>query len=91
MSAWKRPVTERDVRIPQFQDADLSDLEFREDGNVVRKDRWEMALRRIKWVVGDNRRDFDVLDVVEAVEWLVTLVKDQPDDDCSDESQQEPA
>jgi hypothetical protein len=86
MNASKRPVTERDVRMPQFQDADLADLEFREDGQVVRKDRWEMALRRIKFVVGDNRREFDVLDVVAAVEWLVTLIPNQAagnvDDDC---------
>jgi len=43
----QRQVTERDFRRPEFLDAKAEDYEIQEDGCVVRKDRWEMAVRKI--------------------------------------------
>lgn len=76
-----RNVTERDLRMPEFRDAALEDLEFREDGKIVRKDRWEMGIRRIRTALGDSRSEFEVEDVVQAVKALVqALPEPSPED-----------
>ncbi len=63
-----RPVTERDLRMPEFRDADPADLEFRGDGKVVRKDRWETGMRRIGTAVGmPFHGDVEINQVVDAV------------------------
>lgn len=72
-------VTERDLRMPEFRDAKLEDLEFRADGKIVRKDRWEMGIRAIRSALGDSRRDFEVVDVVQAVKALVESMPDHPE------------
>ena len=44
-------MTERDLRMPEFYHLnaeDLDDYEFRGDGQIVRKDRWEMAIHEIR-------------------------------------------
>lgn len=74
-------VTERDFRMPQFRDADPADYEFRDDGKIVRKDRWETAICRIRGALGDNRREFEIEDVVMAVRALAASVEPQGDDD----------
>lgn len=77
MTITKRQVTERDIRIPEFQDAKLEDLEFRDDGKVVRKDRWETGIRRIVSLVSQSEksdlipRDWEIGDVVDAVDQLL--------------------
>ncbi|WP_434577629.1 hypothetical protein [Pseudomonas sp. Z1-6] len=63
-----RPVTERDFRKPEFMDAQPEDYEFRGDGAVVRKDRWETGIHQIRCIVGPKGREFEIKDVVEAVE-----------------------
>lgn len=66
-----RPVTERDLRMPEFVSAQLEDLEFRADGKIVRKDRWENGIHSIAGILGLNRREvFEIPEVVEAVEKL---------------------
>lgn len=67
----KRDVTERDFRAPEFKDADPADYEFREDGALVRKDRWERGIRSIQAIVGSGRREFEIHELVETVERLV--------------------
>ena len=63
-----REVTEDDVRMPEFKGVALSDLEIRDDGKVVRKDRWERAVRSIAAMVGlDARSGFEIPDVVDAI------------------------
>jgi hypothetical protein len=62
-----RTVTERDFRAPEFYDADPADYEFREDGKIVRKDRWERGIGSIRHIVGVDGREFEISDVVEAV------------------------
>ena len=76
-------VTERDLRMPEFRDANVEDLEFRADGKIVRKDRWETAIHSIRYALGDRRREFEVGDIVQAVEALAATVEpqDEPDDD----------
>lgn len=76
-----REVTERDIRIPEFRDADLNDLEFRGDGKIVRKDRWETGIHRIRDVLGDMRREFEIDEIVSAVEALVNTIPAPPEDD----------
>jgi hypothetical protein len=75
-----RAVTERDFRAPQFRDADPADYEFRDDGAIVRKDRWEVAVRRIRGLVGDQRREFEVADVIAAVAALVAAIEEPPEE-----------
>lgn len=43
----KPEVTEQDIRLPQFRDAKLEDLEFDASAEVVRKDRFEKSMRTI--------------------------------------------
>lgn len=79
-----RKVTERDIRLPEFCDANVEDLEFRADGKVVRKDRWETGIHRLRRVLGDYRREFEIDDIVKAVEALVATIEPQQDVEDSD-------
>lgn len=63
-----RAVTERDFRRPEFMEANPEDYEFRADGEIVRKDRWEMGFRRIVSIAGCCSRDFEIDDVVATVD-----------------------
>jgi len=60
-----QPVTELDFRKPEFRDAKPQDYERREDGAIVRKDRWEMGFRAIVEPLGGNLRKFEIPDVLE--------------------------
>jgi len=63
------PVTERDFRKPEFLDAKPEDYERRPDGAIVRKDRWETAIREIADIVGlgESCSGFEIVDVVKLV------------------------
>ena len=65
----KSAVTEFDLRMPEFRDAglDLDELEFRDDGKIVRKDRWESGIRSIVGHLGWSRRQWEVPEVVAEV------------------------
>lgn len=76
-----REVTERDFRMPEFRDADPKDYEFRADGKVVRKDRWETGIHRIRAALGDQRREFEIDDIVLAVRALVATLPDAPEEE----------
>lgn len=76
-----RKVTERDFRMPEFRDANPDDYEFRSDGKIVRKDRWEQGIHSIRYALGDNRREFEIADIVEAVRALVATVPPPPEDE----------
>ena len=67
----ERKVTERDFRMPEFIDADPEDYEFRADGKIVRKDRWMRAVNSIRHLVGVDGREYEIDDVIAAVEKLV--------------------
>lgn len=76
-----REVTERDFRRPEFRDADPKDYEFRPDGKVVRKDRWENGIHSIRCALGDYRREFEIDDVVSAVRAMAAIFEPQPDEE----------
>lgn len=61
-----RKVTERDFRKEEFMDANPDDYEFRGDGKIVRKDRWETGIRRIAIILGIIR-EWEISDVVDKV------------------------
>ncbi|MEA8592979.1 hypothetical protein PZT57_30500 [Pseudomonas aeruginosa] len=65
-------MTELDFRKPEYRDAKVEDYEFRADGALVRKDRWEVGIRTICGLVGMSDRDFEIPDVVSKVEQLAT-------------------
>ncbi|WP_070065511.1 hypothetical protein [Pseudomonas citronellolis] len=75
-----RQATERDFRRPEFMDANAEDYEIRDDGAVVRKDRWEMGIRHLACLVGLSR-EFEIPDVLARAEevlggWMIA----EPDD-----------
>lgn len=76
-----RPVTEDDFRMPEYRGARLEDYEIRGDGKAVRKDRWETGIRRIRAALGDERAEFEIDDVVAAVDALVGMLPDNPEVD----------
>lgn len=63
-----RTVTEEDIRLPEFRHAKLEDLEFRADGKIVRKDRWETGIRRIANRVEMPSGNWEIEEVVNAVQ-----------------------
>lgn len=68
----KRAVTERDFWQPRFVGQKPDDYEFRDDGEIVRKDRWEMAIRRIGSRLGClESREFEISDIEAAIEKLI--------------------
>lgn len=75
-----RYVIERDLRMPEFKDAEPEDLEFRDDGKLVRKDRWKTGIMQIACGVRGARWEFEIDDVVEAVRALLP-----PDNEGEDE------
>lgn len=75
-----REVTERDLRHPKYAEGEPSDYEFRADGKIVRKDRWEMAIHSIRYYLGDCRREFEVGDIVGAVKAMVASFPDREDE-----------
>lgn len=69
----KRPVTERDFRMPEFADANPAEYEFRADGKIVRKDRWERAINSIRFLVGIDGREYEIDDVINRVRQMATM------------------
>lgn len=81
-----RPVTEVDFRMPQYRDAKPEEYEFRADGALVRKDRWECAVKSICCLVGLDGFKFEIPDVIQAVRTLandrdgwVTIAQETPE------------
>jgi len=71
-----REVTEEDFRMPEFRGKYPKDYEFRADGKVVRKDRWETAIHSIRHALGDERREFEIEDIVGAVRAMAATFAD---------------
>jgi hypothetical protein len=66
----KREVTEFDLRAEEFKhpETKLEDLEFRDDGKIVRKDRFERGFKSLVEPAGFSLRHFEIDDVVDRVE-----------------------
>jgi hypothetical protein len=65
-----RVVTEKDFRKPEYRDASPDDYEFRSDGAIVRKDRWETGMHQVASLVGPTRGGYEIDEVVEKVRIL---------------------
>ncbi len=63
----QRKVTEQDFRMPEFVGKDPEDYEFRDDGKLARKDRWERGIRSIVGILGMSREGFEIDEVVDYV------------------------
>lgn len=59
-----------------------SEWEVRADGKRVRKDRWQIGIRRIAALLWGNRQEFEVDEVVEAVRHLVPNPYAEGDDEA---------
>ena len=64
-----KPVTEYDLRQKEFQHPDIKpdQYEFRGDGALVRKDRWETGIRNIASIFGLQRESWEVEEIVQLV------------------------
>jgi len=80
-----RKVTENDFRMPEFKDKSPDDYEFRSDGKIVRKDRWEMAIHRIKYILGDNRKEFEIEEIISSISNLIMILPSQLEQEPLDE------
>lgn len=70
-----REVTEQDFRAPEFVGAKVEDYEFRPDGKLVRKDRWETGFRELADLFGVGPRDeFEIPDVVRTAQDFIEKV-----------------
>lgn len=72
----KRPVTEFDLRSPEFKHPSIKpeDYEFRADGRIVRKDRWEQFVHGVADLFGCSR-DFELDLLAFSLEKLVERAK----------------
>ena len=69
-----KQVTEQDLRMPEFRDARPEDLEWRADGKIVRKDRWEQGIRSIAGIFGTTQ-EFEIAEIVERVRYVYYLAQ----------------
>jgi len=62
-------VTEFDLRAPEFKQHDIKpeDYELRSDGKIVRKDRWEKAIREIATEIDMDLMECEIEDVINKV------------------------
>lgn len=68
-----RLVTENDFRLPEYRDAKIDDYEFRADGKLVRKDRWEVGMMCVVGALGMNVRGFEIPDVIAKIQELMSI------------------
>lgn len=71
-----RKVTLQDFIKDEFKGKDPEDYEFRADGKIVRKDRWETAIHRIhgmlqEYSIMPNSSDFEISDVVGRLQYFI--------------------
>jgi len=65
-----REVTEQDLRAPQFREGGPGDYEFRSDGKVVRKDRFQRGMQDIAAIVFGSSHDYEIPEVIAAIRQL---------------------
>lgn len=67
-----KEVSINDFIMPEFKGANPEEYERRADGQIVRKDRWVNAMRKIVTLVGLNDCSFEINDIVDRVRQLVS-------------------
>ena len=65
-----REVTERDLRAAEYRDGKPDKYEFRSDGKVVRKDRFQSGMRDIAAIVFGCGHDYEITDVIKSIHSL---------------------
>ena len=61
---------ERDLRAADYRDGKPDEYEFRSDGKIVRKDRFQSGMRDIAAIVFGCGYDYEIADVVKAIHRL---------------------
>jgi len=72
-----KKVTEQDFRKKEFIGAKTEDYEIRRDGVVVRKERWEIGIRRIAARITNHASEFEIQNLIDAVEYLLDQIPDR--------------
>lgn len=65
-----REVMERDLRAPAYREGAPNEYEFRSDGAIVRKDRFQTGMRDIAAIVFGCGNDYEIADVIKAIHML---------------------
>jgi hypothetical protein len=65
-----REVMERDLRAAEYREGKPDEYEFRSDGKIVRKDRFQCGMRDIAAIVFGCGHDYEIADVVKAIHGL---------------------
>lgn len=65
-----RVVTEQDLRAPQYREGKPDEYEFRDDGKIVRKDRFVRGMQDIAAILFGARHQYEIAEVVAAVHRL---------------------
>lgn len=73
----KREVVENDLRKDEFKGVNPKDYEFRGDGSIVRKDRWETGIRNIESAITGGCREFEIQNLLDTVKWLMDQIPDR--------------
>ncbi len=78
-----REATEFDFRMPEYRLAKPEDYEVREDGKPVRKDRWEMGMRRVVSLAGIGaREEWEIDQVLDRLEARLNATRDSVIEEC---------
>jgi hypothetical protein len=61
---------ERDLRAAEYREGKPDEYEFRSDGKIVRKDRFQNGMRDIAAIVFGCGYDYEIADVIKAIHSL---------------------
>ncbi|RKV76731.1 MAG: hypothetical protein D8H97_20705 [Neisseria sp.] len=83
-----RKVTFDDFIMPEYRGKNPEDYEFREDGKIVRKDRWENGIHRIHTLLINaslmaKDPEFEIDDVVNAVRSILPQQQEEDSEDAT--------
>jgi len=65
-----REVMERDLRAPAYREGKPDEYEFRSDGAIVRKDRFQTGMRDVAAIIFGCGHDYEIAEVIKAVHRL---------------------
>jgi hypothetical protein len=65
-----REVMEKDLRAPEYREGKPEDYEFRDDGKIVRKDRFMRGMQDIAAILFGGRHQYEIPEVITAVHRL---------------------
>ena len=68
-----RDVKESDFRKSEYINKNPEDYEFREDGVIVRKDRWKVGIYRLQSIMLDGRKEFEIDEIIAEAHRLKDL------------------